>query len=168
MRGVRRGLCLLLAPLFSLALLGSAELFLVTAEGVNLRRGPGVETPVIGRVSRGMVFAPQEEGGGWVKVVFPDKGKNLEGYLFENYLQRLDGSLPLTAAKVKAIPWARIHLDERKDSPVVALFPEGTPVQLLGTDDKEMLPLLGEVGGYRWFGFIHKDLVEPTLTLEAQ
>ena len=51
---------------------------------------------------------------------------------------------------------------------MVALFPEGTPVQLLGTGDKEMLPLLGEVGGYRWFGFIHTALVEPTLPLEAQ
>lgn len=168
MRGVRRGLCLLLASLFSLVLLRSEELFLVTAEGVNLRGGPGVETPVIGRVSRGMVFVSQEEGGGWVKVSFPGKGKTLEGYLFEDYLQRLDGSLPLTAAKVKAIPWARIHSDERKDSPVVALFPEGTTVQLLGTGDKEMLPLLGEAGGYRWFGFIHKDLVEPILTLETE
>lgn len=61
----------------------------VTADRVNLRRGPGTDTPVVGQASAGEMLVPLSDAGGdWIEVRLPS-GET--AWIFARFLAPAEG-----------------------------------------------------------------------------
>lgn len=64
----------------------------ITANNVNVRKGPSLKSPVITRLNRGDVVRALGRTGNWVEIAARDSGKPptpyspLQGYVFNQYI----------------------------------------------------------------------------------
>jgi len=64
-------------------LLDKEKTVIVKSDSVNMRSGPGTDSPVIATVKQGVVFKPLEKKNGWVKVSHKD---DLTGWILGELL----------------------------------------------------------------------------------
>lgn len=110
---------LLLFLILTAPVLGEWTSGRITGEDVRLRSGPGVESTVVTVLPRGQLLGVLKRSEGWAQVFFP------QAYVAT---QSLDGNV------VKA-GGARLLLDARPDSPVLANLDAGTQLEVYPTGE---------------------------------
>jgi len=115
----------------------------ITADSVNLRANPSLESEVLVELSRGERFVLKGEEDAWCWVISPTKG--LEGWLSKSYAEVRPTALPKYLVLGDKVNFRRTP---NVDADIISQFDAGTPVSVVGRDEKWSLVRRGYEEGW--------------------